>query len=332
MKPFLTIDEQITLLKKRQLTFLSEEQASKNLLRYGYYEIINGYKDLFLENKADPCDEDIYLSDSTFENIFDLFLFDTRLRRAVFTSMLEVEMNLRSALSYVICKHYGPNERDYLIRENFKSGNKVSHQGKTEYQIDQLLRKLHKIRHDKVQPMMHYREKYNNVPPWIIIKGTSMGNLLMLYKLLKAPLKNEVVSILYGYPIEVVSNEDSVKNLFADSLKLFLKYRNRSAHGGRIYNYAPEKNKIRYSPFLHNKLNIDEAAYRTGQGHHGIRMLLGTLSMFDNQDAFRHLYATLGTESKMLNEKYPGFMERLSEQMEMDLSILVEVDRTDGQY
>ncbi|WP_180764419.1 hypothetical protein [Falseniella ignava] len=54
--------------------------------------------------------------------------------------------------------------------------------------------------------------------------------------------------------------------------------------------------------------------------------------MFDNQDAFRHLYATLGTESKMLNEKYPGFMERLSEQMEMDLSILVEVDRTDGQY
>ena len=332
MKPFLTIDEQIALLKSRHLTFLSEEQARNNLSRYGYYEIVNGYKDLFLEDKVNPDDEDSYLAGATFENIFDLFLFDTRLRRAVFTSMLEVEMNLRTAISYVIGKHYGSNEAIYLVRKNFKSGKGTFYRGKPEYQIDQLLRKLRKIRNDNVQPMKHYRECYNNVPPWIIIKGTSFGNLLMLYKLLKPPLKNEVISMLYDIPVELVHNDPSIKDLFSDSLKLFHKYRNRSAHGGRIYNYIPENTSIRYSPLLHSKISVDEAAYRKGQGHHGNRVLLATLSMLDNEDAFRQLYAILGSESKMLNEKYYGFMDRLSIQMNMDLSILVEVDRLDGKY
>ncbi|WP_051221133.1 Abi family protein [Eremococcus coleocola] len=332
MKPFRTIDEQIALLKSRHLTFLSEEQARNNLSRYGYYEIVNGYKDLFIKDKSFPDEEESYVPGATFENIFDLFLFDTRLRRAVFTSMLEVELNLRTAVSYVIGKHYGSNESDYLIRENFKSGKRTFYNGKAEYQIDQLLRKLRKIRNDDVQPMKHYRECHSNVPPWIIIKGTSFGNLLMLYKLLKAPLKNEVISILYGIPVQLVNNDPSIKQLFSDSLKLFHKYRNRSAHGGRIYNYIPEDTSIRYSPLLHSKINVDEAAYRKGHGHHGIRVLLATLSMFDNTDAFRHLYATLGSESKMLNEKYSGFMKKLSIQMNMDLSILVEVDRLDERY
>lgn len=64
-----------------------------------------------------------------------------------------------------------------------------------------------------------------------------------------------------------------------------------------------------------------------GQGRYGIRMLLGCLSILSNQEAFTQLYSVLSLESKILNNKYPGFMERLSTQMKIDLSILVNLDK-----
>ena len=48
MKPFKTIDEQIEILKDRHLKFINEEAAKSNLISYGYYEIVNGYKDYLL--------------------------------------------------------------------------------------------------------------------------------------------------------------------------------------------------------------------------------------------------------------------------------------------
>ena len=51
MKDFKTIDEQIDLLKSRNIIFEDEENAKKILLNNNYYNIINGYKDLFLDNQ-----------------------------------------------------------------------------------------------------------------------------------------------------------------------------------------------------------------------------------------------------------------------------------------
>lgn len=75
-KPFLTIDKQIELLEQRGLLFQNKEAAKKDLLSYGYYEIINGYKDCFLANPLDS--EDKFKAGITFEHIFQLFTLDKR--------------------------------------------------------------------------------------------------------------------------------------------------------------------------------------------------------------------------------------------------------------
>ena len=49
MKPFTNIDEQIELLKSRNLTFINESLARQSLTNYGYYEIVNGYKYFTIE-------------------------------------------------------------------------------------------------------------------------------------------------------------------------------------------------------------------------------------------------------------------------------------------
>ena len=50
MKDFKTIEEQINLLKSRNVVFIDENQA-KEILINNYYNIINGYKDLFIDSK-----------------------------------------------------------------------------------------------------------------------------------------------------------------------------------------------------------------------------------------------------------------------------------------
>jgi len=129
-KPFKTIDEQIKILDSRNLSILSEEQARTNLMRYGYYEIVNGYKDIFLEDPQDENNQEIFKEGTTFEILFDLFMFDNELRQAVFSSLTEFELNFRTALAYTMGKYLGVTEQEYMTRENYKSGKKVEYRGK----------------------------------------------------------------------------------------------------------------------------------------------------------------------------------------------------------
>ncbi|PTF88772.1 CAAX protease, partial [Staphylococcus chromogenes] len=49
MKPFKTYEEQIQILKNRGLTISDEDKG--DLENENYYNVINGYKDLFLMKK-----------------------------------------------------------------------------------------------------------------------------------------------------------------------------------------------------------------------------------------------------------------------------------------
>ena len=57
------------------------------------------------------------------------------------------------------------------------------------YKVDQLITKFKKIIYDDIEPMKHYRGYHGNVPPWIMLKGTTFGNLANFYKLQKVKIK-----------------------------------------------------------------------------------------------------------------------------------------------
>ena len=52
VKPYMTVDEQIRLIEERGLVFADKERAASFLLREGYYAVINGYKDAFIDKQA----------------------------------------------------------------------------------------------------------------------------------------------------------------------------------------------------------------------------------------------------------------------------------------
>lgn len=303
-KDFTTFERQIEILKSRNLQFISEETALKALQRYGYYSIINGYKDPFVEIIDG---NEFYRDGITFEQIFSLYRIDKEIRNVLMSAMLDIENNLRNAVAHTLGETYSANQALYLDKKNFRPGRKRN----GIYQIDELLHKFHKIAHDDVQPMKHYRETYGNIPPWILLKGASFGNLVNFIKLQKGPQKDRIISLIYDIPFDLVKGIPSLKDLFMDTLFVCLDYRNRAAHGGRIYNFET-KSRFRFSPLLHERMSVSEADYRNGKGSTGIKALLSAIQLMDNQTPYIELNFATDYNAREHCKLYPGDTEYLA--------------------
>lgn len=271
-KDFTTFEEQVQLLKDRNLKFVSEETALNALRRFGYYSIINGYNDPYVQKING---EDHY-NGATFEQIYSLYTLDRNVRNEVMNAMQEVEDILRTAVAHTLAQDFSADQNLYLKPSNFRTGAKR----KSGFKRDDILNKFDKITKDDAQPFKHYREKYGNIPPWILLKGASFGNLVNFIKLLKGKQKNNVIAMVYGVPVSLVESYDEIKNLFMDTLFVCLDFRNRAAHGGRIYNYESDA-RFRYSKILHENANISSEEYRLGEGHTGLYILSKAIKIFE---------------------------------------------------
>ncbi len=76
-KQFKTIEEQIQILKSRNLKIEDYNKTYKMLIKNNYYYLINGYKDLFLEKTTK---EEKYLDNTRIEEIYALYIFDKKIK------------------------------------------------------------------------------------------------------------------------------------------------------------------------------------------------------------------------------------------------------------
>ena len=104
MKEFKTYSEQLELLKSRGIIVEDVDFALKKLKEENYFNIINGYKDLFLDKNSV---EERYIENVKFEEIYALYDFDRVLRNILFKPILKVESILRSLIAYNFSEKYG---------------------------------------------------------------------------------------------------------------------------------------------------------------------------------------------------------------------------------
>ena len=120
------MDQQIKKLKARGLRIHNVEKAKMQLLRTSYYDLINGYKEMFLLEEEPDQQEDQFIEGTTFEDIVELYQLDRRIRHTLLEALLDVEAVFYSsvAYSYSITEAYGEKQVDYLKKENYKIGRK----------------------------------------------------------------------------------------------------------------------------------------------------------------------------------------------------------------
>ena len=232
---YTTIDQQIQKLKLQHLNFDDEILARNRLATYGYYNIINGYRDPYIIR---AYDKKTYSPNVTFEQIFALFSIDHRIRNAILLSMIDLEEHLKAITAEVIAESFGSDYNIYLSRNNYRDKRVRD----PKFNRNSILASMLNVAENSTkQPIKYYRETHGYVPPWILFKGIYFGTFVNFIRFLKAPEREKLICNLYLDQVND-TNMDYYKDLLSDTLFLCHEYRNLAAHGGRTYNYVPSSN------------------------------------------------------------------------------------------
>lgn len=285
-KPFKRVEDQIETLRNRGLEITDYESAKKSILTHNYYNIINGYKKPFIETKVNGADK--YKKGTNFNDLLDLYKFDRSLRKNIFAITLDIECTFYTHVAYAIGERYGHKPQDYLNLQNYKQGK--TQKNKKSQRSNLLNRLKGKISDSEIEPLKYYRENYENMPPWILVKGLTFGEVYTLYALSKKEVKDSVIRGILG--VKII--DEDLREFFSKMMSVILKYRNWSAHGGRIYNHRCKPHIAYWEP-LCDSFGISRADFNKGQGKNDLLALTMCICFFyqENKKSFIEYFVLL---------------------------------------
>lgn len=210
MKTVKTISEQIEILQKRGLIINDEKKAYSVLQNINYYSL-TGYLFQFKSDKH-------YLEGTSFDLIYNLYLFDNELRTLLLSQVSNAEEMLKTRISYHIAILHPENPLIYLDKEYFKN--------KSDFKkLETAFRKS--VQDNQSIPFVrHHINHYNaQFPIWVAIELFTLGNLKYLYKNIPSKDRKVISRDLNLSP--------PVLDSWIDSLRIL---RNHLAHNMRLYN------------------------------------------------------------------------------------------------
>lgn len=235
-KPFKSHDELLELLEFRGIDFSkpdSKSFAKKKLQRIGYYNLINGYGSLFLEEK------DKFKSGTTVKEIYNLYLFDQKLREIFLHNILPFEANIKSLIAYHFPQEHP--ETHYLTYENFDTTRRDSSKN-----ITALIAEIQRQISSRVSDpsIEHYLNTYGYLPLWVLNNILTLGTISKFYSLIKQNERQTISKIFHLSDNELESILTYVSSV-----------RNFSAHGNRLFCYRSKRPLC--NTRLHSQMGIE---------------------------------------------------------------------------
>ncbi len=204
-----TFKQQVEIIAQKGVIIADEEFCFDFLNCVNYYRF-SAY--LLPFRKSDMT----YSEGTEFERACLIYEFDAKMRNLLFKVIEEIEMHLRTQLSYYHAQSYGP--LGYKYEANFNEKHKHDH--------------FHKLLEDIVRKnrtclvVKHHLKKYDGqFPIWVIIEFFSIGMVSYFYSDLKLADKKKIASDLYD---TIPANVDSWLRCITD-------LRNLCAHYSRLY-------------------------------------------------------------------------------------------------
>lgn len=256
-KDFKVIDEQVELLIKRNIVITDNEKehVKRYLLNNNYYCVINQYSKFFISKKDT---KDLYDNNVSFENIKAVHQFDKTIKRIFLTSIIEVEHQFKSIVSYRYTEHFNNDLNSYLKLGNYE------YSDEDEKEVKKLIRKIKKIIQDKQNDnnqnsIKHYINTNSSVVPfWVLSNYLTIGHLVYFYKFLPTEIKKKVNKDLAYF---VSDNKQAKLSQYINNNAVYLtienirQIRNISAHNNMLLNYKCEYNTP-YNEDIHKIYNI----------------------------------------------------------------------------
>lgn len=264
-KIFKSYRQILSILRNRGVNISKGSAGSRTisiLEKENYYNVINGYKSLFIQTPATATSEEVYKAGVTFDEIYALYNFDRELRIIYLKYLLKIENHFKSVVSHVFSQKYGHD--NYLKLENFYCGpstenyvlKRIAGQNKLDIKTDrakidrlsaeenvanvtrligdiqqEIARQLNK-HHEMVS---HYMTVHGYIPLWVLVNVLTFGKVTTFYLNLK---EKDKINIAKQFGIQYKE-----LHKYMDMLGFA---RNKCAHDERFFN-------IRFKKYLHTK-------------------------------------------------------------------------------
>jgi len=228
-KPPLTYDEQVDLLKSRGLLIPDEDRAVRLLSNISYYRL-SAYM-LPCKEIKDGCYMDQFIVGKTWDDVYNLYLFDRKLRLLVFDAIERLEISIRTQIIYQLSHKYGSHWQNNasifkITHKKDKDGNNID--------ID-VYKEINKhiteqLNNNKTEVFLqHYRNTYDNPPTppsWMSVEIMYFNHLSKICSGLKRRSDTSGISNFYCLPPEI----------FCSWLHTINYVRNLCAHHARLWN------------------------------------------------------------------------------------------------
>lgn len=234
-KVYKSYRQQINILRSRGMVIGKGSQGSRAmriLERENYYNVINGYKDLFLASRATPTTDEVYKNGTTFDEVYALYNFDRELRNIYLKYLLKIENTFKTVIAHEFSKKYGHD--NYLKIENFDNSNEqqissaIKLIGDIQQEIARQMSKHHQV-------VTHYMTEHGYIPLWVLVNVLTFGKIENFYKNMKPADKAAVSRQFNLQPDE-----------FGKFMHMLALARNKCAHDERFFD-------IRFRESIHTR-------------------------------------------------------------------------------
>lgn len=297
-KPFKTYEEQIEILKSRNLSINDKEIPEiKNFLRnFNYYSIINGYSFIFQSTK------DYYDDNITFTHLILLYILDKALKELIFSKIQIIEKNLSSKIAYEFSKVHGEDHNIYLSTNNFNESAPMFERthNKLSSKINSKINAT-----EKKEYIKHYLTKYNKIPLWVLINDFTIGEKSSFFKIMK-PSEKSAICRDYDSAIMPITLETFLRNLTI--------YRNICAHDDLLFSIKTCTSTIETTP-LHYSLNLVNSDGSVSSGKEDIFSLVIIFKYLLTVDEFSRFFSNLKNIFNNFRVLKPSYKDKLFETM-----------------
>ena len=227
MKQYKNPNELVEYLITKGVIISNKEDTINKIKKYSYYSIINSYKDVF------KTVDNNYKKNVSFDEIYALYEFYKNIRFIFLKYILDIETIIKSLLAETISEKYGI--QNYLVVDNFD--NSVNN-SIIEESIEKIKEEIEK-QNGKHEALTHYINEYGFVPPFVLTKILTLGELSRLYTMLKQSDR------------QMISKEFKISDkLLKQIMKNMTMIRNICAHNDRLFSF--------HSKFLLTFKDIDK--------------------------------------------------------------------------
>jgi len=203
-----TYTEQLEIIRSRKCVIDNEIECIEILKQTNYYRL-SAYLLPFKNN-------DNYKIGTDFKTIYNIYEFDRKMRRIVFSAIEEIEIYLRSNFAYFHAHKYGTI--GYKNKENYN--NKHKH----EKFLELINKEIKKNENSLI--VKHHNNKYGGeFPVWVIMEFFTFGMLSYFYSDLTTQDKKILSHSLYK----------TIPDNIESWLRCCTDIRNICAHYGRLY-------------------------------------------------------------------------------------------------